>query len=203
MNAKPRDKRWALALLIPLAAVVVFFAGCTGTGTQQQQATVYLTEDYPPFNYDENGTAHGIAVDLLLAATEIAGEPIDADAIRFVPWSEGYRQAQSGPNTVLFSTVRLAERESEFLWAGPIASEAKVLFASNTSGVTVESPADLARYRIGVVTDDAAIGELADLGIEPGTLVSSADPATLAAMLRDSEIDLWCHGRGQGSTTPG
>lgn len=63
------------------------------------------------------------------------------DAIRFVPWSEGYRQALTGPDTVLFSTVRLPERENTFLWAGPITSEAKVLFASRTSGITVQSSA--------------------------------------------------------------
>ncbi len=201
MNAKPtgdgRIRAAVLPVLLLLVAAGALSAGCTDAGAQSPPATVYLTEDYPPFNYDENGTARGITVDLLLAAAEITGDSIDADTIRFVPWSEGYRQAVSGQNTILFSTVRLAEREDEFLWAGPIASEAKVLFACHTSGVTVRSPADLSRYRIGVVTDDAAVGELAALGIDSGTLIT-ADPATLAGMLQAGEIDLWCYGRRAG-----
>lgn len=64
-HAEPAGERRPLSALIPVIVLLVaagaLFAGRTGTGTEQPAAMVYLTEDYPLFNYDDNGTARGIA----------------------------------------------------------------------------------------------------------------------------------------------
>ncbi|HUT38577.1 MAG TPA: transporter substrate-binding domain-containing protein [Methanoregula sp.] len=179
---------------------VVLFMCCAGcvSETATPAGHTYYTEQYPPYNYEENGTLKGIAVDLLVEMTGRMGSPVKADAIRLVPWTEGYREALAGNNVVIFSTVRLPERENLFKWAGPIVTERKVLFARSESKILIERPGDLAGYRIGVVTDDAAIGELAALGINPESLIADPDPSVVLGMLLDGKIDLFAYGKDAG-----
>lgn len=180
--------------------VVVCFICCTGcvSETAAPANLTFYTEQYPPTNFKENGTLKGIAVDLLVEMTGRMGSPVKPSAIHFVPWSEGYREALNRNNVVLFSTVRLPERENLFKWVGPISNTHKVIFARSGSVISVQGPGDLAGYRIGVVTDDSATGELAALGIRPDQLISDPDPAVILEMLLDKKIDLFAYGKDPG-----
>ncbi len=155
---------------------------------------IFVTENYPPFNYVENGTVRGIAVDLLLEASRQTGSTVSAEDIRMLSWSDAYGTALSQNNTVLFATVRLPERENLFKWAGPLGSERMVIFANKDDAPTISGPEDLNDYRIGVVKDDAASSELLALGVNGSHLVATEDVPGLIALMQEGEIDLWCYG---------
>jgi polar amino acid transport system substrate-binding protein len=167
--------------------------------TPGPQDLTFMTETYPPFNYQEGGQLQGISVELLKEMTETMGVHISDEQIQLLPWTEGYQTALTQKNTVLFSTVRLPEREAAFKWVGPIYTEEKVLFANRDREITITQPEDLKGYRIGVITDDAAIGELLALGVAREQLVADQDPSVIIRKLENGELDLWCYGEAVGN----
>ncbi|MEN6342463.1 MAG: transporter substrate-binding domain-containing protein [Methanospirillum sp.] len=191
-----------LALALMVGTLLV--AGCLSA---QEQASgddittsglTYLTEQLPPYNYQENGTAQGISVELLEAITERMGRKISREQVRFVPWAEGYRAALAGNRTVLFSTARTPEREDSFKWAGPIVTHREVLFARYDREATIRGPADLKGYRIGVIAGDIATQRLLDLGVNRSQLVTEENVTAIIAKLENGEVDLWCYPENTG-----
>jgi len=182
-----------------LCLAVILSAGCTGSSSGADLSSLtYVTEDYPPYNYMENGSATGIAVDILKEVAADAGTPISSGQIRMMKWEEAYNTALSTPNTVLFAIARLPEREKDFKWAGPFATQKMVLFALKSSNITIKGPEDLKNYTIGVVTNDAAIGELKTLGVPQKNMLADPNPATIIDSLQNGKIDLWCYGLEAG-----
>lgn len=155
---------------------------------------MFITEEYPPLNYVENGTIKGIAVDLLLGVFSQMDDTISVEHIRVLPWSRGYEIARARNNTAIFATVRLPEREDLFKWVGPLASERKVVFANPGRNIKIDNPADLKGYRIGVVRDDAAQIQLLALGLEESDLIAVGNVPALITLMQEGEIDLWCYG---------
>lgn len=158
----------------------------------------FYTEEMAPYNYVEEGTLQGIAVDLLEIATERMGEKVTRDQVRVVPWNEGYQAARTGNNTVLFTMARLPEREQSFKWAGPVYAYTNVIFARQDWDIVITGPDDLQEYRIGVIVDDAAAQELLTLGVRPEQLVYETDVPTLIRKLDRGEIDLWGYTEAAG-----
>ena len=74
----------------------------------------FVTESYPPYNFKSQGMLKGIAVDLLLAATQKSAFSLSLNDIRLLPWPRAYKMAEEGPNIVLFSTTRTEQRETKF-----------------------------------------------------------------------------------------
>ena len=206
--------------LLPIIGILIFFslfAGCTSpstidTGGEEEvmlddqgeelalavsdvrDELMFLTEEYPPFNYVENGTIRGIAVDLLLGVFGQMDNTISSDHIRVLPWSRAYEIALTRNNTAIFSTVRLAGREDSFKWAGPLGSERKVIFANRGSDIKISGPEDLEKYRIGVVRDDAAFTQLRALGLDASNIVEMGNVQAIISLMQEETIDLWCYG---------
>lgn len=135
-----------LVVAVLLASVCISNLGQPSTGpisTPDLAALTYYTEQFPPYNYQENGTLKGVAVDLLGEITGKMGLRVTPDQVHLVPWTEGYQAALTLNNTVLFSTFRLPEREQSFKWAGPISTDRYVLFARWDRGIAINSSVDL------------------------------------------------------------
>ncbi len=198
-----------LILVLVLTGALFLTSGCISkpgqpsTGpiiTPDSVTLTYYTEQFPPYNYQENGTLKGVAVDLLGEITGKMGRRVTPDQVHLVPWTEGYQAALTRKNTVLFSTYRLTEREQSFKWAGPISTDRYVLFAGRDRSITIKSSGDLRGYRIGVVTDDAAIQQLLDAGIDRSQLVYDTNVSVLIGKLSRGEIDFWCYPEIVGRT---
>ena len=152
------------------AALALAFALALLPGTRVQGADAadprdasaglaWITEEYYPFNYREDGVVRGISADLLRLAWAELGEP--EQSIFILPWARAYKQAMGTSGMVLFSTARTPEREALFKWAGPIAQVRFVLAAPRGSGVRVGRPEDLAGLRVGTLRDDVSDSLLA------------------------------------------
>ncbi|TQV85914.1 substrate-binding periplasmic protein [Aliikangiella coralliicola] len=107
-----------------------------------------LTEEWKPFSFEENGKISGVSTAMVKAILDHANLQYEIDLL---PWKRAYRIANNKKNTILFSVSRIASRESDFIWVGP-------LFLENTSfyrltereDIQINDAADLTRYTIGV-----------------------------------------------------
>ncbi|MGE9743767.1 substrate-binding periplasmic protein [Bdellovibrio bacteriovorus] len=79
-----------------------------------------LTEDFVPFNYQEDGDVKG-------SATEVAKEAFKRAKLKVSfavwPWARAYKAALEKPKHFVYSTSRTQEREKLFKWVGPIVKD--------------------------------------------------------------------------------
>lgn len=84
-----------------------------------------MTEEYPPSNYEYEGKVKGICTEVV---REIQKKVKDDSPIQMTSWVRGYKTVQKQPNTAIFCTVRLENREKMFYWVGPLAYDRNVLY---------------------------------------------------------------------------
>lgn len=203
-------KSSAFVLCVGVLLCAAILAGCTSmkapegpvvttTPTPPLPADMmFVTEDYPPLNYVENGTIKGISVDILRGVLREMDAPVSSDTIRVLPWSKAYETALSRNNTAVFATIRLPEREPLFKWAGPLDSERKVIFSLTENPPAIASPADLNHYTIGVVKEDSAHLQLLGLGVNASQIYAYPTAPSLISAAQEKTINLWCYGETAG-----
>lgn len=181
------------ALLLFLA---VFFVADTSDGQDTKAPALTLfTENYPPLNYEENGEAKGLSVDLLLEVLSRAKLPFERHHITVVPWARGYSETQQKPNTILFSTVRLPEREELFKWVGPIGISRGILIARKDSPIRILNENSFAEYTYGVVQHARAELALKQTTADPEKFIYVNSPLSAAHMLARGRVDAWAFER--------
>jgi polar amino acid transport system substrate-binding protein len=157
---------------------------------------VFMTENYPPFNFEKDGKLQGIATDLMVLILKKLDSKQTREDIRLLPWARGYRLTLNQKNTCLFATTRTAEREKLFKWVGPITTTSIGLLARKERKVKIQSLADLKDYRAGVVRSDIGEQLLVNAGIPLQDLdrVGGTD-ATLTSItkLNKGRIDVWSY----------
>jgi polar amino acid transport system substrate-binding protein len=154
----------------------------------------YITEQFPPYNYLENGKLQGISVDLLEKIWDKMDANLNRSAIQILPWKEGYQEALDKNNIVLFSTARLPQREPLFKWAGPIGPIRNVLLAKKDMNISVAAQEDLKKYKIAAISDDSAVQMLLDSGLSKEDLVLEKSSRPIIEMLQNGSIDAWAYG---------
>jgi polar amino acid transport system substrate-binding protein len=173
-----------LSLLLPgLLLVSILFSATP-------ESIVYMTEDYPPENYVEEGALKGYAVNILKAMwrkMEITEQPIQV-----LPWTRAYQQVQTQPGYMLFAMARTPEREKLFQWVGPIYRAQPSLFALQDFDRTVTSLAKAKAYRIGVLRDDIGESLLMESGFTGNALIRVSSLEQLILMLKARRIDMIC-----------
>ena len=140
-----------LAALISVAPILAASAPALA---QSPDRLIYLTEEYYPFNYSENGQVKGLSVDVLHMVWERLH--LQEQSIEVLPWARAYELASHQPGTVLFTVARTPERAALFRWAGPIASARVVLIAKKSRKIRISSIDRLGGYCIGTVRGDVA-----------------------------------------------
>ncbi|USD43735.1 transporter substrate-binding domain-containing protein [Vibrio sp. SCSIO 43135] len=150
----------------------------------------FYTENYPPANFEVEGKVTGYAVDILVAASKAVGQEVQLNQIKPLPWARSYRATLTKPNAVLFSTTRTEHREELFRWVGPIADIKVVVLARKDAAVQIETPLDMANYKIGVIRDDIGEQSLLALGLPRDSMQEASYVTTLAEQLMKERIDL-------------
>ena len=150
----------------------------------------FYTEDYPPANFLVEGQITGYSVDLLMSASAIVDDSVDISQLTLQPWARSYRTVLTQKDSVLFSTTRSKHRENLFRWVGPIADIKVVVLARKDSGITLDSPMDMAKYRIGVIRDDIGEQSLLSMGIPRDSMQEASYVTVLAEQLMKKRIDL-------------
>lgn len=153
----------------------------------------YITESYPPYNFRSENKLQGIAVDLLLAATQKSSAALTAQQIKLFPWPRAYNMALLGPKIVLFSTTRTEDREQRFNWVGPISPTRIVLLAKKSDAIVIESENDIKKYVVGAIPNDIGDQLVKKTGIKGSAIKHVAKAGSLAKMLGAGRIKLWAY----------
>jgi len=112
------------------------------------------------------------------------------EPIQFMPWARGYKLALNKPNTVLFSTTRIPDREDLFHWVGPVNTVKTGFYALRESQVRPKSLEEARRVgAIATYKDDVREQMLIGLGF--ANLDSSKSPASNLKKLLAGRVDLW------------
>jgi polar amino acid transport system substrate-binding protein len=153
-----------------------------------------MTEEYPPFNYTENGQLTGLSFDVMVEVLKRVGHP---NNIKVQSWSRAYNLILAKDNRILFSMTRTDQREPLFKWVGPIAANKWVFFAKKGSNITLNSLDDARKVKkIGTYKDDAAELFLKENGFT--NIDSVIDDLANVKKLVAGRVDLWIVGYLQG-----
>ncbi len=148
---------------------------------------VAYTEEWAPYNYSEAGEVKGISTDIFRAMCARAN--LDCE-VRMTPWTRGYEAALESPDTLVFSTVRNAERADKFVWIGPISSGPVQLYALRDGPVKGTRFRDLQTYRIGMVRGDPIEQDLRAKGIRAEQIDETNSNASNLRKLLHGHVDL-------------
>jgi len=154
---------------------------------------IYMTEQYPPFNYTEKGRLQGISVDLLEAMLKKENTDFSRDRVRLTNWTTGYQAALKKKNTVLFSTTRTPEREKLFQWVGPIAPTKVIIIARKDRSFKINTFNDLKKLKLAVIRDDIGEQLLAKGGIKGKAITIRENTEDIVRMLEAGTVDAWAY----------
>lgn len=132
----------------------------------------FVTEEYAPFNYTENGKVTGIAVEQVEAIAEAAG--IDYE-LNIMPWARALAMAESQPMHCVFTTGYNRARADRFVWVNPLLKDEMVLLKRKDGS---KGPATLHAalgMKVGSQRGDFAIEALEDLGFKDIDLAADID----------------------------
>jgi len=180
-------------MLIFLIILIIAVPGLSSNQTVSAKDLTYITEQYPPYNYKEDGKLQGISVDLLEKIWDKMGADLNRSTIKLLPWTEGYQTTLKENNTVLFTTFRPPEREHLFKWIGPIASGRDVLLAKRDKNIIITTPEDMKKFKIGAIKDDVAVQWLLNKGLKKEDLILETTPKPIIEMLENGSIDAWAY----------
>jgi polar amino acid transport system substrate-binding protein len=156
---------------------------------KQIENITFYTENYPPFNYEQDGNVYGVSIDILEELFIKMNVELDRAIISINEWNVVYQATLETKNTMLFSTVRSDERENLFKWVGPIAPHKDVIISLAAGNVTVNNSNDLLNYRIGVIRDYSSIQLLLSYGINESGLTIVDNAGDLYSMLVNGTVD--------------
>ena len=179
-------------------AVFVTFLISSVVSAQTLDDIKWFTEEYPPYNYSENGTPKGLCVEILLELWKRAGLNKTARDILVVSWPRGVEKIKSIQGTCLFTTTLTAERSDVFGWKYvypvPYINKASNfhLIAKKNMKIKFDSLDEIKKYKrnFGVVRDD--IGELLLLnaGVSDDRLNKTPTPEFLANTIYKGRHDV-------------
>lgn len=156
------------------------------------ESFVIFTEEFPPFNFSENGRITGVSTEVVEAVMKRTGFDYE---IKSYPWVRAYGVSQKRPNSLIFSISRQTKRENLFKWIEVIVPSVHSVFAlkkrSDIQAITFE---DLKKYRIGTTIEDARETYLLDKGFEIDKLhrIGGGSSNLRNYMkLKMERIDLW------------
>ncbi len=147
----------------------------------------FISEEYNPFNYTQNGELTGLAPEILRGICEELDIPFEVDVL---PWEQGYNKALQDDNAVLFSTILNKTRRDLFKWAGPIASIDWIFYSSAQNPLFLNSIEEAKTVnKIGVLPDYAITQYLIEQGFT--NLVYCTNDADAFQKLLNGDIDLY------------
>ncbi|MBF0441332.1 MAG: transporter substrate-binding domain-containing protein [Oligoflexales bacterium] len=154
----------------------------------------FMTEQYPPFNYEEQGKVQGMMVDILAEIFKKTNSRLTSKDIQLLPWARAYKSLQETPNTCLFSIGRSEAREKLFKWVGPVIDIKQVLLTKKSKKIKITEAKDLDKLQIGVIKDDYMDQHLTKLGIKKESIQKTSSSKANITKLVSDRLDGWAYG---------
>lgn len=151
------------------------------------QSIEVVTEQYPPYNYKENGQLKGISTEIVQAVLKEAGLTAN---IKLYPWARAYKLAKEKENVLIYSISRTPHREKLFKWVGVIAHIDFYIFAlKERTDIQIDQLEDAKKYNVGVVRKDALEQFFTSKGFS--NVNKSISNKAVMEMLFAKRVDLW------------
>lgn len=134
MTIKPRYRLFLLILIFPALSFAAELE--------------VVTENWRPYNYTENGKVKGVSTEIVKKVLNRAGIKYK---IRVYPWARAYNMAQKKENVLIYTIIRIAQREKLFKWVRPlgnggVTSLYRLKKNKHINPITIE---EAKKYRIG------------------------------------------------------
>jgi polar amino acid transport system substrate-binding protein len=171
---------WKKVLVLWLALL----AGLLATSTFAQTTPLkVLTEEFPPYNYTENGKITGFATAVVRAVLQEAN--IEGDF-------QSYERASASDSVLIYSIGRSPQREKLFKWVGVIAPTQYYLFSLPQRKLQLDRLDQAKTLQIATVNEDVGEQFLLSKGFVKGqNLQSSAKYELNYEKLKRGRVDLW------------
>ena len=127
-----------LALLL---AVVLLWSHGAACAPDQAPLTI-ITEEWPPYNYAEDGQLKGVSVEIVKTVLKELGR---SDPIQLYPSQRAKKMQDALPRTIFFSLFRTKEREPLYKWIGPIGFDAIYFYKRKGDPIEINSLDDARR----------------------------------------------------------
>lgn len=144
-----------------------------------------VTENYPPYNYSEDGELKGLSVELMRLIMADAGLEYDME---LMPWARAIALAENKNGYCVFSTVHTKERDRRFQWVEPLLISYNYLVKSADSKVQAATLDEARKHLVGTQLGDYTVGILEGLQFKRIDLASDIE-VTLRKLLL-GRIDL-------------
>ena len=135
----------------------------TGLSTAAEVELVVMTEQFPPFNYQEANSIKGLSTQILKALfkrTQLTYR------IELVPWKRAYNTGLNRPNTIIYTMAKTVSRIDKFHWIGKISNRKLSLFRlknrQDLARMTLEEAKKKAK--IATIRGDASTEKIQELG---------------------------------------
>ncbi|MCA1988535.1 MAG: transporter substrate-binding domain-containing protein [Desulfarculus sp.] len=130
-----------------LAVLAIWWLLAASLAAAAQPLTI-ACEQYPPYEFLENGQPRGLCVELVQEACQRLGLTPE---FRFMAWTQAQEQVRTGQVQAIMSLYRTPERERFLVFpARQLAEERVAAVVRKDSGVRVRGVDDLAGLRVGV-----------------------------------------------------
>lgn len=130
----------------------------------QAETIKSVSEDYPPYEYVEDGEIKGFTVDLLNLLYERTGH---TGTTHILPWARAYKIAQNEANVLVHRMTRSEKREQLFKWIGKVSDKKVSLYKlKSRTDLQLNSLKDAKRYQIGTIIDQSSTKFLYNQGFE-------------------------------------
>lgn len=184
MNSKHK----IIAAVLFSAVFILLFNQCRKSDKDEYPFEFhFITEEYKPFNYTQNGELTGLTPEILRVICENLDIPFDVDVL---PWEQGYSKALQEENAVLFATILNKTRKDLFKWAGPVASLDWIFYSDAQNPILLTALEEAKSVqKIGVLADYAITQYLQEQGFT--NLVPCLNDADAFQKLLSGEIDLY------------
>ncbi|TYT73788.1 substrate-binding periplasmic protein [Desulfobotulus mexicanus] len=111
-----------------------------------------LTDDFPPYSFQENGHISGICIDVIRNVFQDTAYDFH---VQLFPFARAYAATRDGKNIFEFCVARTPEREDLFQWIGPVGPSYEGLIAlRKRKDISIESDEDMSAYLIATVIED-------------------------------------------------
>ncbi|MCV3738047.1 transporter substrate-binding domain-containing protein [Rhizobium sp. TRM96647] len=145
----------------------------------------FVTEEYAPFNYSEDGTIRGIAVEQVRRIADTAGVSY---RMEIMPWARALMLAEREADHCVFTTAHTSERHDRFNWVEPLLRDQMVMVRRKGSPVHAATLDEARAFRIGSQRGDIGYDVLTQMGFTGIDLAT--DIAITLGKLRSGRIDL-------------
>jgi polar amino acid transport system substrate-binding protein len=149
-----------------------------------------VTEQFPPYNYEENGEIIGLSTQVVQAVFDDIGIPF---VPKVVPWVRALIVAENSTQTLIYSIGRIPERESRYQWVGVIAPAKNYLFKhAQNHYINISTLEEAKAYRIVTFKESVRENYLEGKGFKKGKhLVSVYNYQKALKLFSLQKVELW------------